>query len=1744
MLAIARIFSPLLVLAAVAAAVPATSQIYDTPLMVARAQKLERDLRAKLIRPNERPQPGLVKPAAETGMALARERKFAEALPLLERAIAHGGNDHLLWSAYANALGSKRPPDHELALDAAYQAWKKAPDNKTRAAALFQIGYWHEQLRRSDEAIAAYEDSLKADNNAAVRKQLVDVTNQYRHQLVNAKAETEATQPRLCLTFSKPLATSDPNLFAPFIAVNPQIRPAFEAKDRTLCIAGVIFGQSYRVTVRSGLPSTTPLKTLRDETVTIAVPDRSPSVAFRSRAHILPRASRQGLPLASVNVERAKLRVLRINDRNFVHELNSERVREMLDYFSARRIERTTGELVWSGTLRIRGERNRETSTAIPFADIVKDPKPGVYIVVAKPDDARDDEEQRYSDWATQWVVVTDLGVTTFSGEEGLVVFTRSFETAEPRSGVTVRLLARNNEILGTSVTDAAGRASFAPGLLRGSGGSRPAALVVTTGTGEFTYLDIARPAFDLTDRGVGGREAPGPADAFVFTERGVYRPGETVHATALLRDQNGIATADLPLIVKLMRPDGIEAQRLTLKQAGAGGYTVSLPIAKSAATGAWRLDAFLDPNARPIGSVRFQVEDFVPERTEMTLTAEPKTLEPGKSAMVKVEGRFLYGAPAADLAVDAELNIRSDSEPFPDHKGFVFGLAQESFDPLRLEVPSATTDAKGNATLELTLERALAATKPLVGELRVTLNEEGGRSIERVLKLPVQLRALHLGLKLDSDEPTVGEGRTARFLAIAVDRQGRRVAANGLAYELVREIYEYQWYKQGESWNYRAMRRDEPVEKGGLNIGAGRPADISFDTPPGRYRLELVDPDSGAGTSLRYAVGWSYGGDDADEVPDKLAVRLDKPSYKAGERAKISIQSPFEGHVHVVIAGHRLFASRHEKIAAGSTVIEVPVEDSWGTGVYVLATAYRPNGKAEKLGPMRAIGLAYLARDTDSRVLAVRIDTPDTIAPRRRLEAKISVSGAESRPVFLTLAAVDEGILALTGYKTPAPDAHFFGKRKLALELRDDYGRLIDAYAGRLGEIRQGGDDRARQLGGLDASSIATVALFSGIVQPDAGGQATVAFDIPDFNGKLRLMAVAWTRDKVGKAERPLLVRDPVVSTVTLPRFLAPGDRARMTVVLHNVDGPPGAYRVRLGATGAVSAAAPVEQHVQIGRDQRARLFFNLNGAQPGTAALQLAVSGPQNFALQRNFELAVRPAQPATSHFVAAEIAKGAAFTVGQRELAEFLPGTAALHLSVGTAPDLGIADLLVSLDAYPYGCAEQTTSRALPLLYFAEVARAIGVAKDDVQLRARVQGAIDRVLAMQLRDGGFGLWSAFDDGGGWLTAYVMDFLTQARARNYLVPDIVFQSGLNRLEALTRELTHDEAELAVLAYAHAVLAANRRGDIAAARYLADTQLALMPTALAKAHLAAALTQLGDAQRSRTALEAAKSHSTRPLVAGRFWQPQLRDYGSLLRDQAGVLHVAALAQPGDADLSALIASVRRNRQSTRFLSTQEQAFMLLAAHRLSARSAGFKVRIAGREVAGTGAPFNARYGAPALAQPFTVQNAGEDKIWVGATFSGIPAKDQPREEKGFEIARAFYTLKGERADPQKLRQGEVLVAVLRLSAKSARPHQALIVDLLPAGFEIENPRLDRRDPEQMKWLPKLAQPRAVEPRDDRFVAAVDLDETTRDATLAYIVRAVTPGTFRQPAAFVEDMYAPSFYGRDAIGAITILPRQ
>ena len=729
---------------------------------------------------------------------------------------------------------------------------------------------------------------------------------------------------------------------------------------------------------------------------------------------------------------------------------------------------------------------------------------------------------------------------------------------------------------------------------------------------------------------------------------------------------------------------------------------------------------------------------------------------------------------------------------------------------------------------------------------------------------------------------------------------------------------------------------------------------------------------------------------------------------------------------------------------------------------------------------------------------------------------------------------------MKLTEFESPAPEKYYFGKRQLGVELRDLYGRLIDPGAGGIGVLRSGGDQFARRsVAGLPDKSSRVVALYSGIVRLDGSGAATVRFDVPDFQGQLRLMAVAFSGGKLGSAGGAVTVRDPVVTMVALPRFLAPGDSAQLGLVINNLEGPGGDYRLKLAADGAGAFAAPVERAIPLTPGQGFNGAFPLVAKTTGNVAIHLELTGPNDLKIARDFTLGVRPAQAYQLRRFVARLEPGQTITLDDGAADEFLPGTAEALLTVSPRPDWDVPGLLRALDRYPYGCLEQTTSRALPLLYVDAVA---GLWRTDPGFSpaATLDRAIGHIVELQRGDGSFGVWSDSDDTVPWLDAYATDFLLRAKEHGKTVPDYALTAALGWLRDFVRQQSTEAKNLPAMAYAHYVLARAKAGELPALRYFNDTQLAELPTPLARAQVAAALAAYGDMPRANAAYAAALlPPSKRP--------PGLRyiDYGSDLRDSAGLLAFAGDNPGVQPRLTAIMDRIGELFAHTSRTSTQEEAWLLMAAE-AAVRVTGGEMNVA----IGDGAaqqkkePLYFRRALGGGTAPLSVANRGTAPAWRTISMTGVPRTELPAENSGYWAGRWIFRADGSPADLTKVRQTDLFVVVVKgKRSDSARTARTLVVDLLPAGFEIATASLGGQSASSYPWLKDLTDTAYSEERDDRYIAALDLKGGTSDFTLAYVVRAVTPGQFKYPALVVEDMYEPETTGRTAIGSLNVQAR-
>lgn len=1630
------------------------------------------------------------------------------------------------WSEYARLSGLiKTQNNGEMEtyrrqwLDASINAYLRAQSDPVRVNALMTLAEALEAAGRGRDMLRALRLAESIQPRQDIAEALAGAVAKYGFRVTAHRADSDSALPRICAEFSEPLIKAGQD-YTPFVRL-PDPGMVVEAEDNQICIDGVQHGARYSVTFRQGLPAASGEALVKDVEITLYVRDRSPSVAFPGRAYVLPRSGDAALPVETVNLDSINLVLRRVSDRNLMRTIQSQYFGRPLSEYQLSEFSQEIAEEVWQGEGVVANELNQTMTTRLPLGDVLAGQEPGVYALSAQIDGV-----ETYDDpGATQWFVLSDLGLTTLKGTDGLHVFVRGLGDARAKAGVRVTLLSRSNRELATLETDAQGHAQFPAGLTRGTGGAAPALVLAETGDDDMAFLSLADPAFDLSDRGVEGRAPAPPVDVFLTTDRGAYRAGEVIHATALARDGLAGAISGLPLTAILLRPDGVEYSRHLSTDDKAGGRAFALPVAASAPRGAWRLDIKADVDAPALASTQVLVEDFLPERIDFEMRLPEAAIAPGDTVPLSVEARYLFGAPGAGLLASgyAKLNAMRSLAAYP---GYQFGAHDVYVSSPTRYFDGGETDEAGRAVLPVTLPEAEQKDRPYEAELIVNVQEGSGRPVERRLTRMLAPSGDMIGIKpaFDGVLPEKSEA-VFEVIGIGADLAPRPMT---LRWTVNRVETRYQWYQQYGNWEWEPVTTRQRIATGEETL-TGAPLLVAAPVEWGTYEI-VVERTEGpyVAASQQFHAGW-FAPADVSSTPDTLELSLDREDYASGDTATLRIVPRYAGTALVTVMSNRLIDMQAVEVVEGENLIPLTVTDEWGAGAYVSAQVIRPMDVAAGRNPARALGLAHARIDPGDKVLDVRIDAPETGTPRAGLDTVVHVAGlAEGQRGYVTLAAVDLGILNLTGFQSPDPADHYFGQRRLGMEIRDLYGRLIDGMTGARGQVRSGGDAGNALNRDAPPPPDELVSFFSGVIELDETGRAEARFDIPDFNGTMRLMAVAWSNSAVGAAERDVILRDPVVVTASLPRFLAPGDESELLIEIIHADGPAGRMGLDVMAEG-LSLSGEVPSGIDLGSQEKQVLRLPFVAGAVGDHALRVALTTPDGRQLTKNLTLGVRANDPVTSRTRRLSLAAGDTLTLDDNLFAGLRAGTGEIVVSAGPLSKLNAPGLLSALERYPYGCTEQVTSQAMPLLYLAEVAGVMGLGTGD-QLDARIEQAIALILTRQAGNGGFGLWRA-STGDFWLDAYVADFLSRARDRGHEIPQQAFAMAMDNLRNQVNYAPDFDTGGEAIAYALMVLAregAARMGDL---RYYADVKAEAFGTPLAAAQLGTALAAYGDQIRAdRMFAQAMRVMAGQSGDEATLWRA---DYGTRLRDRAGVLALAAEAQSTAVDRAALISALG---QSGPHMSTQEQVWTLLAASALinDPSVAGLALNDAG--ISG---PFVRAFDQAALGVQ-RITNTGASATDITLTTIGIPDAPEPAGGYGYTLRRAYYDLEGQPVDPRAVETGARLVVVL--SVVSAEPGEArlMIDDPLPAGFEIDNPNLLRAgDVSALSWLDTI-EAQHTEFRADRFLAAVDW-RGDGGFDLAYIVRAITPGTYHHPAASVEDMYRPQYRAWTDTGRVQVV---
>ena len=1521
-----------------------------------------------------------------------------------------------------------------------------------------------------------------------------------------------------------------------------------------------------------------------------------PSFYFASRGVVLPAGQNGGLPVVTVNTPEVDVQFLRIDPAQFPRffeqvlgvrkpaaarhdEDEGSEDEDDWRYSSNRSLKGTVGswdldrlkdltQSVYAGRFLTDDKPNRRHVTFLPVEGIKELKEPGIYVaVMSQPGRFRDEYQVTY-------FYVSDIGLHARLYANQLEAFATSLKSGKAIGDVEFELLDGNAKSLGRAKADGQGHASFA--------GNFDAARVLLARRGsELSMVALAEPALDLSEFDVGGYPSR-DNKLFVYAGRDLYRPGEQFDVSLLVRDADGHAVQAAPVTAVLKRPDGRTVRTALWRPDGqAPGYIrqrIELPA--DAQTGTWMLEARLDPAARVAdASWKFQVEEFLPERMKLDLKAREGVLAPGRPLNVQVRGDYLYGAPAAGNRLLGTVSIERDRFALPvQWPGFLFGDFADDDRKQRRDLEETELDDKGAAAVAVPVD-VTGTASPMKVKASFSLLESGGRPVVRSIERSVWPAPALIAVRPLFDRDVAREGAMAEFEAVRVDPSGKVVPLKEAQLRLYREERVYYWrFDDQRGWNSGFTETEELVESRMLAL----PDRARFGVPVkwGRYRLELRDPEHGDTLRYRFYAGW--GAQDAEEMgnrPDRVQLKLDHAPVREGDTVKLSITPPHDGEALIAVEGGKLLWSQRTSVKASGSTVEIPVGKDWSRhDLYVSVTVFRPGSQGDRVTPARALGLAYLPLARDDRKLAVAISAPPKVLPEKRSMVKIKVDNAgQGQQAYVTLSAVDVGILNITRYATPDPFDFFFGKHRYAPELLDLYGKLIEKMDGTQGRLKWGGDAAMRDTRSMPVK-VRLVDLFSGPVKLDAEGEAQIPLDLPDFNGTLRLMAAAFTPDRFGSAQADMVVAAPVVAELSTPRFISPGDEAAIALDVTNLSGAPQTLTVNLEGLDPVRIRGG-SHSVRLANQQRTTLRFaaEATGAY-GLGRLRLTVAGDggaEPIRIVRESLLQVQPPVAATRDVRRVRLGQGESLKLDSGWIAKLYPDSASASVAMSNRPPFNVKRLVQGLLDYPYGCLEQTASAAYPNVFIDEdEARAWGLTPRTRAERERmIEGAIGRIAGMQKAGGGFALWG---DGAQeiWLSAYVAGFLQDARTAGFNVPDLVARRAMDWLlsqlqqassnfpslpQNLLAQLASGQGQrlrendysllrdshrrFAELAHAAYVLAREQKAPLSTLRVLHDNYRDRARSPLPLVHLGIALKLMGDESRAQVAFDEAMKRGY-GIDANRHggYGEWLGDYGSALRDYALSYALMMQQRIEHPRREALLNDVAGRLGSRTYLSTQEQLALFLAARAAGGGSGeawAATLRTAEGQQQLSSRDTEARsFTAAQLAGGVEIVNTRAEPLFVEVDVQGYPRQAEAPQAAGVTIARSWFEADGRPWSGRPLRTGEVLIVKLD-AASDRRIEDALIVDRVPAGLEVENMNLSQ-GADMADWSiggVKVSEAlndsriKHREYRDDRYVAAVGIQGPV---TVFYRARVVTPGRFVVPAPVVEDMYRPEIR---AVGA-------
>lgn len=1556
-------------------------------------------------------------------------------------------------------------------------------------------------LDKPQELVLTYDEKIMGFKEAKVLQfQIPSKPKDNDFRLISAEEKDQIAT----LKFSKELAENQ--AFQDFIQISPELNFRAWSVGKELKIsANFEPGEKYQVKIAKGLKSNQGLINKGEEANITLQKDLDPSLVFANDGVFLPSGAEYQVYIKSRNVKKIHLKVSQIFSNNISEYLRYKNLVGKKDDSTQEAFYSSDGfnyvaKKVIDKKIELKNQKNTWISSALDLSDLKG--KSGIFSVSLSVDandlDYKGENVYRIINKASvsKNLIFSNIALSAQNLNKQLVVHARDFSKNEALENVKIELVSKQNQILQSQNTDSNGDAKFQIQE------DDEILYILASKENQISVLRFSNP-LSTDGYDVEGDQNHEMIKAFIYTDRGVYRAGDSVHLSVVARENTN--PLKHPINFTLINPKNQKIIENQILKSQNDIYYTQINLDKNAINGLYRANF-------NIAGVEFSkdilVQSVVPNRIKVELNAdENRSLDDG-SLNYELSSKYLFGALASNLKYQSVVYFSPKNYHNSKYKDYIFT------NPSSLII-SASADDKGNLDEKGRVQSSVEIPENILNSQGYNFNarivsevfEKGGRSVKAVKDVNLNRYDYFVGMKALANS-YVSEGETIDFYAIVSDLKEKLVSGKTLEYRIYQNDYYWWWDYDSYDEFLRSIKQDtntKLIEKGELT-SSSEPMKFSFNTSNyyGQMFIELIDKESEVSTGQSFYVS-SWGEPSYADVVSSLKIKSDKNKYKIGQSAKIEFESVAGAKALITLSSNSKIIDRFVMDTQDeSTSIELAMKKEYAPNIYVSVSLFQDYNKIDNDRALRLFGVIPLYVEDENTKLDLELKTPDKILPNSDFE--IEIQSKDKRAFNYTVAIVDEGLLDLTDFKTPDIWKGFYAKTGFTLKTYDTYSQIIPKFTGGdsvLGGLRvdKNRDDSAQRF--------KPVALFNTPARSDETGFAKLKFKMPSYMGSVRVMVVANENDAYGSVSKDIQVSAPLVMLETLPRTLKIGDNFTLLTQIFKTENRIKNATLSVRSKNSLIKISPDTQTIDFKSATNLEVMMdaNVSDNRIGKELLEFELKS-EDYTYKNEIEIDIKPINAYTYENNTSLIKAGES---KEFIIKDYILGTTNATLKLSPTPILDMDKRIKYLLNYPYGCIEQTTSAVLPQLFLDKFSTEF----DKQKAINNINAAIERYSNFQTADGGFAYWQGGDESNAWGSNYAGMFLILAKQNGYFVPDSMYERWLKYEQNFVQKSVYRDYMMDIKANSLYLLAMAKKPNISEMNLLYDNLNTLSTEA--KWQLAAAYKLAGVED---TAKQIASKISIEPDSKYSFYT-----YGSLVRDEAIIAN--AYKQIYGTNNEELLQKISDTLLSKDYLSTQSTGYALYAlAMGANLENMNESFMDATLKIDDQAYTINQnQMQIFSFNDEKAIVSANKD-IFVSFGVEGVKASENPAFSNKISLDRAFYDEKGNKISPSEIGSGQTFYMRISVSLNEGANYVSNIAltQILPSGWEVSNTLLDDNTPSFIK----NSNYDFIDVRDDKIMWFFGLNKN-RTHHFYIKLNAITPGSYTLSGAYAEAMYDDTY---------------